>query len=236
MLSWSVSFDLIKQHLRSRFGYQAEEAEQIGEEWSTASQSALVLANWTGQPQIRTLQTLCLLMNLQGSASVHPGFGNTAFLVWLPGAIRIAEALNLDRHAQAPIDWLDSDLALPKGPSDLKNELCNRIWTTLWVSDLIFSPSGKQTLTYQARCGSPYQLRSTHRLNTCVGLEVVPYSGNDEDFSQAAGWKLTQQAPPSSRALSETTFHWVSRRKQVPLICAEALIRCELSLPTSSEQ
>lgn len=60
MLSWAVSTDLVKQQLHSLYGMKTEEAEQVGADWSTAAQNALVLADWAGHPQFRCLQVSLL--------------------------------------------------------------------------------------------------------------------------------------------------------------------------------
>ena len=96
----------------------------LPEQFHKASQLCLTAAKWQLRPQFRVLQTLALY----GPYVWYTANRNEG-VVWLAGAVRIAQLLGIHRlgsdQATMP-DW--DDLAFPTGPSSVKRQLCARGW------------------------------------------------------------------------------------------------------------
>lgn len=77
VLSWPANTDLVRRAVPALYNLSVKDIEAMADRWRYCAEQALHLADWAGTPQIRVLQTLCLLMNYQEGKAAYPAAGNT---------------------------------------------------------------------------------------------------------------------------------------------------------------
>lgn len=114
VLSWPAHTDLVRRAVPALYNLHMKDIETMADRWRHCAEQALLLSDWAGTPQIRVVQSLCLMMNYQEGKSAYPAAGNTgaqacrvhelnfasvlmpryrhtAFYIWLASAVRIAQ-------------------------------------------------------------------------------------------------------------------------------------------------
>ncbi|GAA5850159.1 hypothetical protein JCM9279_003552 [Rhodotorula babjevae] len=163
--------------------YSKEQLKALPERWHAASVRALKLAEWEKAPRIRSIQTIVLYTQyLQLSSAAR---GQPSQLVWLAGAIRLAQVLNLHLLGSNPETMPPEDPAFPPGKNSLKREMAKRLWAVLVYQDWLAANS-------KNRC---YLISPVH-CDTDDPLNV-----NDTDLSPST----TALAPAPSSVLTDSS-------------------------------
>ncbi|GAA5914952.1 hypothetical protein JCM8208_000782 [Rhodotorula glutinis] len=163
--------------------YSEEQLKALPERWHAASVRALKLAEWEKAPRIRSIQTIVLYTQyLQLSSAAR---GQPSQLVWLAGAIRLAQVLNLHLLGSNPETMPPEDPAFPPGKNSLKREMAKRLWAVLVYQDWLAANS-------KNRC---YLISPVH-CDTDDPLNV-----NDTDLSPST----TALAPAPSSVLTDSS-------------------------------
>ena len=153
----------------------------LPDQFFKASQICLAAANWSSRPQFRVLQTLCLYGPfIWFTANRNEG------LVWLAGAVRVAQLLGIHRMGDKQEDmppW--NDLAFPTGPSSIKRQLCVRVWHNLMFLDATYSSSRDNANCEFSTClkyRSHGSLRSITVYPVAGATTATPLNCNDSDL------------------------------------------------------
>ncbi|GAA5868804.1 hypothetical protein JCM1840_005125 [Sporobolomyces johnsonii] len=114
--------------------YTSEQLEGLPERWFAVAMRAMRLGEWETVPRIRSIQTIILFtqyLQLSSSSRGQP----SQLVVWLAGAIRLAQVLNLHLLGSNPETMPPDDPAFPPGRNSLKREMAKRLWAVLVYQD-----------------------------------------------------------------------------------------------------
>ncbi|GAA5945324.1 hypothetical protein JCM3775_007595, partial [Rhodotorula graminis] len=157
--------------------YSEEQLKALPERWHAASVRALKLAEWEKAPRIRSIQTIVLYTQyLQLSSAAR---GQPSQLVWLAGAIRLAQVLNLHLLGSNPETMPPEDPAFPPGKNSLKREMAKRLWAVLVYQDWLAANSKNRCyLISPAHCDTddPLNVNDTDLSPSTTALAPAPSS------------------------------------------------------------
>ncbi|GAA5940469.1 hypothetical protein JCM1841_001026 [Sporobolomyces salmonicolor] len=114
--------------------YTSEQLEDLPERWFAIAMRAMNLGEWETIPRVRSIQTIILFtqyLQLSSSSRGQP----SQLVVWLAGAIRLAQVLNLHLLGSNPETMPPDDPAFPPGRNSLKREMAKRLWAVLVYQD-----------------------------------------------------------------------------------------------------
>ncbi|SCZ94132.1 BZ3500_MvSof-1268-A1-R1_Chr12-2g03708 [Microbotryum saponariae] len=157
--------------------YSAVEAAAMPSKWLDAAEKALGLADWSGRPQLRTVQTILLM----GQFWHHLGEIDR-FVIWIGAGVRVAQSLGLHNAEQTGI------LHLPYDDFPIKTyardffcrEMGKRSWWSLCADDWDVS----------------YRTRNVSVLRTQDFSTPSPFNLTDDDL---------MDGPVPSRNLTQPT-------------------------------
>ncbi|GAA6056116.1 hypothetical protein JCM3770_006002 [Rhodotorula araucariae] len=157
--------------------YTEEQLRALPERWFAASVRALKLAEWEAVPRIRSIQTIVLYTQYLQLSS--PTRGQPSQLVWLAGAIRLAQVFNLHLLGSNPETMPPEDPAFPPGKNSLKREMAKRLWAVLVYQDWLAANSRNRCyLISPAHCDTddPLNVNDTDLSPSTVALTPAPSS------------------------------------------------------------
>ncbi|GAA5911475.1 uncharacterized protein JCM6883_005771 [Sporobolomyces salmoneus] len=114
--------------------YSPSQLEALPERWFGIAMRAMRLGEWETVPRIRSIQTIILFtqyLQLSSSSRGQP----SQLVVWLAGAIRLAQVLGLHLLGSNPETMPPEDPAFPPGRSSVKREMAKRLWAVLVYQD-----------------------------------------------------------------------------------------------------
>ncbi|GAA5884601.1 hypothetical protein JCM16303_003676, partial [Sporobolomyces ruberrimus] len=114
--------------------YSPSQLEALPERWFGIAMRAMRLGEWETIPRIRSVQTIILFtqyLQLSSSSRGQP----SQLVVWLSGAIRLAQVLGLHLLGSNPETMPPEDPAFPPGRSSVKREMAKRLWAVLVYQD-----------------------------------------------------------------------------------------------------
>ncbi|GAA5980707.1 hypothetical protein JCM5350_006359 [Sporobolomyces pararoseus] len=114
--------------------YSPSQLEALPERWFGIAMRAMRLGEWETIPRIRSVQTIILFtqyLQLSSSSRGQP----SQLVVWLAGAIRLAQVLGLHLLGSNPETMPPEDPAFPPGRSSVKREMAKRLWAVLVYQD-----------------------------------------------------------------------------------------------------
>ncbi|GAA5958019.1 hypothetical protein JCM21900_004747 [Sporobolomyces salmonicolor] len=114
--------------------YTSEQLEGLPERWFAIAMRAMNLGEWETISRVRSIQTIILFtqyLQLSSSSRGQP----SQLVVWLAGAIRLAQVLNLHLLGSNPETMPPDDPAFPPGRNSLKREMAKRLWAVLVYQD-----------------------------------------------------------------------------------------------------
>ncbi|KAI5477704.1 hypothetical protein MNV49_005987 [Pseudohyphozyma bogoriensis] len=156
--------------------YSAQESHPLPARWVEAADKALNVADWSGKPSIRSVQTILLMSYYWHNTGNIDKLG-----VFITAGVRIAQSLGLHTSDQTPVSF-PNDSFRPSGDelAFFCKELGNRVWWYLCVFDWDVS----------FRCRN-ISVTKPQDFNTSVPLNLT-----DEDLLSG---------PQPSRALTQPT-------------------------------
>ncbi|BGP39812.1 hypothetical protein JCM10449v2_003763 [Rhodotorula kratochvilovae] len=157
--------------------YSEEQLRALPERWFAASVRALKLAEWEKVPRIRSIQTIVLYTQYLQLSS--PTRGQPSQLVWLAGAIRLAQVFNLHLLGSNPETMPPEDPAFPPGKNSLKREMAKRLWAVLVYQDWLAANSRNRCyLISPTHCDTddPLNVNDTDLSPSTVSLTPAPSS------------------------------------------------------------
>ncbi|KAL8281363.1 hypothetical protein RQP46_006397 [Phenoliferia psychrophenolica] len=196
--------------------FSEEQLRTMPEIWFQASQAALALGSWESVPRVRSVQVIILYtqyLQLCSSSRGQP----SQLVVWLAGAIKIAQVLGLhllgSNSETMPLD----DPAWPPGRNSLKRESGKRLWACLLYQDWVGASSKQRTYLI-----SPLHFDTDD-----------PSNLNDSDLSPI-DFKVT---PPPSNILTDSTADRVrvAMARQARKVFDAVVLRKDLTYETVLE-
>ncbi|KAK4702031.1 hypothetical protein P7C70_g4194, partial [Phenoliferia sp. Uapishka_3] len=196
--------------------FSDEQLRAFPDIWFQASQAALALGCWESQPRVRSVQAIVLFtqyLQLCSSSRGQP----SQLVVWLAGAIKIAQVLGLhllgSNSETMPVD----DPAWPPGRNSMKRESAKRLWACLLYQDWVGASSKHRT----------YLIAPLH-FDT-----DDPSNLNDSDLS-SIDFKVT---PVPSNVLTDSTADRVrvSMARQARKVFDAVVLRKDLTYETVLE-
>ncbi|GAA6060062.1 hypothetical protein JCM10212_003023 [Sporobolomyces blumeae] len=187
--------------------------EALPERWYGIAMRAMRLGEWETIPKIRSIQTIILFtqyLQLSSSSRGQP----SQLVVWLAGAIRLAQVLNLHLLGSNPEMMPPEDPAFPPGRNSIKREMAKRLWAVLVYQDWLGANS-------RSRC---YLISPMH-FDTDDPLNL-----NDSDLSPS---QTTAQSAPST-VLTDSTADRVriATARQVRAVFDRVVLAHDSSIET----
>ncbi|KAM0750481.1 hypothetical protein T439DRAFT_326448 [Meredithblackwellia eburnea MCA 4105] len=155
--------------------------------WYAAAQRLLILGDWLGTPQVRSILTVILL----GQYIQISSFGGQAnrFLGWLSGAVRIAQVLGLHNLGDNPEVMPPDDPCWPPGSNAVKRESALRIFGVLIFMDWLAATTRFPT----------YMIHTSQ-------FTSAPLSNIDDKNLSSTDWRIT---PLPRSVATDTSFEYV---------------------------
>ncbi|GAA5928564.1 uncharacterized protein JCM15063_003911 [Sporobolomyces koalae] len=196
--------------------YPPSQLAALPERWFGIAMRAMRLGEWEVLPRIRSIQTIILFtqyLQLSSSSRGQP----SQLVVWLAGAIRLAQVLGLHLLGSNPETMPPEDPAFPPGRNSVKREMCKRIWSVLVYQDWLGANS-------RNRC---YLISPLH-FNT-----DDPGNLNDSDLSPS---QTTSLSAPST-VLTDSTADRVriATARQVRAVFDRVVLAHDSSFETIAE-